>query len=244
MGLQHEGAVAPSGHLGLVVTRGDGSVERLRAYDPPTPWPTTERASTILAYASPHPDLPDEVNVWRRANRRHIRRRLPKVLGAKALGMPTFYGALFLEVIRGNGERLPFGLASVAVVTTAGVGFITDAFQNLVELEAMNFHGFGTGGAAEAVGNTALTTELTTQYATDNTRPTGTQSEPSANVYRTVATLDPDADVAITEHGIFSQAATGGGVLLDRSLFSVINLSGAGGDTLQATYDFTTTAGG
>jgi hypothetical protein len=165
-------------------------------------------------------------------------------MGAKLVGSTHVYGALWLEVLRGDGTRVPYGLASLRVVTDTGVQFLVDALQNLTEAENMKFHGFGTGAGAEAVGNTALTTELTTQYATDNTRPTGSQTEGAANVYRTVGTLDPDADVAITEHGIFSQAATGGGVLLDRSLFSVINLSGAGGDTLQATYDFTITSGG
>jgi len=242
--VEHSGDIRPSGSLALKVVRGDGTVEHVKTYEPPTDWPTTRRLSTILEYASPHDDLPAEVNDWRRANRRHLRRRLGKVTLARKLGLPTFYGALWLEKIRGDGERLPFGLASLAVVTTTGVNFIVDAFQNIVELEIMNFHGFGTGAGAEAVGNTALGTELTTQYATDNTRPTGTQSEAAANIYRTVATLDPDADVAITEHGIFSQAATGGGVLLDRSLFSAINLVGATGDTLQATYEFTVTAGG
>ena len=57
-----------------------------------------------------------------------------------------------------------------------------------------------------------------------------------------MASLDPDAAVAISEHGIMSQAATGGGVLLDRSKFTAINLA-ASGDILQATYDFTITAG-
>jgi len=241
--VKHEGAVAPAGTLKLRVFRGDGR-RSSAGYAPPSPWPTADRFRTMLLHGTPQEHLSAEVNAWRRANRPHLARRLKRVQLARVLRLPTFYGALYLEKIHGNGERVPYGLASVAVVTTTGVGFIVDAFQNLVELEAMNFHGFGTGGAAEAVGNTALTTELTTQYVSDNVRPTGTQSEPSANVYRTVGTLDPDADVAITEHGIFSQAATGGGVLLDRSLFSVINLVGATGDTLQATYDFTVTAGG
>jgi len=242
--MHRTGKVGAAGSLGLVVTRGDGTVEEYRAYEPPTPWPSSWELRNVLQHGTPQEGLPDEVNEWRRANRRNLARRLRRVQLSRALRLPTFYGALYLEKIRGDGERLPYGLASVAVVTTTGVGFIVDAFQNIVELEAMNFHGFGTGAGAEAVGNTALTTELTTQYATDNVRPTGTQSENGANVYRTVATLDPDADVGITEHGIFSQAATGGGVLLDRSLFSVINLVGATGDTLQATYDFTVTSGG
>jgi hypothetical protein len=240
---QHEGSVAPAGTLGLKVVRGDGTVE-FPSSIPPYPWPAADRFSDMVKHASPAKHLPDEVNDWRRRNRKHFARRFRKVTMARALGIPTFYGALYLEVIRGNGRRLPFGLASVAVVTTVGVNFIVDAFQNTTELENMKFHGFGTGGSAEAVGNTALTTELTTAYATDNTRPTGSQTENGANVYRTVATLDPDSDVGITEHGIFDQAATGGGVLLDRSLFSVINLVGATGDTLQATYDFTVTSGG
>jgi hypothetical protein len=45
-----------------------------------------------------------------------------------------------------------------------------------------------------------------------------------------------------TEHGILSQAATGGGVLLDRSVFVAINLGN--GDGPQTTYRLTVTAGG
>jgi hypothetical protein len=136
------------------------------------------------------------------------------------------------------------GVISVRVVTTVGVNFIVDAFQNLTEPENMKFHGFGTGAGAEAVGNTTLTTELTTQYLVDNTRLTGSQTEGATNVYRTVATLDPDADVTITEHGIFDQASNAGGVLLDKSLFGGIALTGATGDALQVTYDLTVNAGG
>lgn len=149
--------------------------------------------------------------------------------------LPRFFG----------GELMNYGLVSTRVVTTAGVGYIVDAFQNLTELENLKFHGFGTGTNAEASGDTALQTELTTQYASDNVRPTGTTTEgASANIYRTVATLSPDSGgtIAITEHGIFSQAATGGGTLLDRSVFSAVNIV-SGSDSLQATYDLQLTAG-
>ena len=60
--------------------------------------------------------------------------------------------------------------------------------------------------------------------------------------YTTVGTLTADAAIACTEHGIFSQAATGGGTLFDRSVFAVVNL--ANGDSLQATYVWTANAGG
>ena len=105
-------------------------------------------------------------------------------------------------------------------------------------------HGIGTGVAAEAVGDTALATELTTEYNPDNVRDTGTQGENGANVYQTVGvnTLDSGTP-AITEHGVLTQAATGGGTLLDRSVFSAINLDGGAGDGLQSTYEITFTAG-
>jgi hypothetical protein len=134
-----------------------------------------------------------------------------------------------------------YGVVCRKVVTTAGVNAIVDAFQNSVELETFRYHGLGTSSSAEAVGDTALGTELTTQLDPNSTRATGTQTENGANVYQTVATNDVDATVAIVEHGIFTQAATGGGTLLDRSVFSVINLSS--GESLESTYDITFTAG-
>lgn len=149
-----------------------------------------------------------------------------------------------LSLVHYPAYELPvnYGVVSHKVVTDAGVAFIVDAFQNTTELENLKFHGLGTGTTAEAVTQTGLITELTTAYTPDNTRATGTTTEAAANIYRTVATNTVDAAAAVTEHGIFSQAATGGGTLLDRSVFSVVNL--ASGDSLQSTYDLTLTAGG
>lgn len=184
-----------------------------------------------------------EVDRYRWRNLPNLWRGFWKVAIATTLRLPHFYGAVYMKVLRSNGDIVDLGLVSMRVVTTAGVNFVVDAFQNSVEVENLKYHGFGTGGAAEAVGNTALTTELTTEYATNNTRPTGTTTEgASANIYRTVATLTPDAAVAITEHGIFDQASNAGGTLWDRSLFSAVNLNGTG-DALQATYDATFAAG-
>lgn len=176
----------------------------------------------------------------------HRSRDLPalfvyRLLG-RVLGLVWMESALSLQMLKADGRVIDYGVVSRRVVTTAGVNFIVDAFQNLVELELMKFHGIGTGAVAEAVGDTALGTELTTQYNPDNTRATGSQTENGANVYRTVGTNLVDAAVAITEHGILTQAATGGGVLLDRSVFAVINL--ANGDSLQSTYDLTVNSGG
>jgi hypothetical protein len=144
---------------------------------------------------------------------------------------------------RGHYVREDFGVVSRRMVTTAGVNYIVDAFQNTTELENLKFHGLGTGVTAEAVGDTALVTELTTQY-TGDVRATGTTVEGgSANIYRTVGTNTLDSgSVAVTEHGVFS--AVSGGTLLDRSVFSAINLVGTNGDGLQTTFDLTVAAGG
>lgn len=218
-----------SGSLSLDIRRGDG----------PRP---TEKVSLrkILGHAMPNTGN-REIDAYRFKNLPNVLRGIGTIAIARKVGAPTFFGVVSQTITRANGEVIDLGVVSCRVVTTTGCGFIVDAFQNLVELENMKYHGFGTGAAAEAAGNTALSTELTTEYAVNSTRPTGTTTEASATVYRTVATLSPDAPVAITEHGIFDQAATGGGVLLDKSLFSAINL--ISGDSLATTYDLTFTAG-
>jgi hypothetical protein len=142
----------------------------------------------------------------------------------------------------------PAGVLSRKVVTNTGVDFIVDAFQNIVELELLKFHGIGNPATAnaEAATDSALQTELTTQYNPDSTRATGSTTEVAGTPtkYRTVGTNTVDASATIKEHGILSQAATGGGTLLDRSAFDASPLSLVSGDSLQSTYDLTISAGG
>ncbi|HJU00264.1 MAG TPA: hypothetical protein VJ966_03555 [Actinomycetes bacterium] len=224
----------PAGTLGLQVLRAQ-----------PEGWPARELTlAEIARYGMAQPGLPAAVNTWRRANRLHLARGLRRVLAARALRLPHFYGQLFLTVLRAGGHADHLGLASLRVVTTAGVRFICDDFNaGGTDVSNMKFHALGTGTNAEAAADTALQTELTTQYQTDNTRPTGSQASAtvSANAtYTTVGTVTVDAAVAATEHGIFS--ASSAGTLLDRSVFSVVNL--ASGDSLQATYVLTLNSGG
>ena len=230
------GAVAPNGELGLSVLRG------LDFPAPAQPVVAGVSVRDVARDGLPRLDLSDEVNAWRRRNVRHLWRGLRRISLARALRLPHFYGQLHLAVVRADGERVDLGLASLRVVTDTGVGFIVDAFQNSVELENMKFHGLGTGSTAENQTDTALVTELTTEY-TGNVRATGTTTEAAANIYQTVATNTMDAapGAAIREHGVLSQAATGGGVLLDRTVFAAITL--ANGDGIQSDYRLTFTAG-
>lgn len=235
------GSAGPGGSLRLHVIPAEGArFDQMAAL---ARWPARELSlAEIAEYGLPRKGLDPRVNAWRTANARHLWRGVRRVVLSRAVRLSNVYGSLFLTVIRADGEVLPLGLASMRVVTTAGVNFLVDTLQGTVEPEILRFHGLGTGTNAEAVGDTALQTELTTQYNPDSTRATGTLTEgASANIFRTVGTNTVDASAAVTEHAIFSQAATGGGTVLDRSVFSVVNL--ANGDSLQSTYDFTITAG-
>ena len=150
-------------------------------------------------------------------------------------GLPVVTARLDARVIRTDGKVDDYGTIQFGrVVTTAGVNFIVDAFQNTTEVENFHYHGMGTGNTAESAADTALVTEV-------ETRATGTQAEgSSANIFSTVGTITATAARAVVEHGIFS--ASSSGTLLDRSVFSTINL--ASGDSIQFTYQLTVSAGG
>jgi hypothetical protein len=235
-----QGTTTPTGGLFLKVIRG-----AIPEFDRPT----DPRWRDVREHAMPRRDLSPEVNAWREANLARLVPQFARLTVARAAQkvhqMPFMYGSLWLTVLRGDGRVDDLGLASLRLVTSAGVNYIcADIAGGASDSNLFKFHGFGTGAAAEATGDTALGTEETTQYNPDSTRPTGSQSS-ATNTYTTVATYSPDSGGtrAITEHGIFTQAATGGGTLLDRSVFAAVNLVAAS-DSLQATYVLTVPSGG
>lgn len=139
-----------------------------------------------------------------------------------------------------------YGKVSQRVVTDAFVAAVVDALDVGVGFTLTNFryHAIGTGSTAEAASQTALVTELTTEY-TGNVRATGVATQPSANIYTSTATNTLDSGTpALREHSVTTQAATGGGTMLDRSLYAAINLDGTVGDGLTSAYSITFTAGG
>ena len=147
-----------------------------------------------------------------------------------------FKAKLFAKVIRANGTIEELGLICEKMVTTVFVNYLVDSLQNsgTSPMSDFKYHDAGTGVGVEAVGNTTLT-------PWGGARVVGTQVEgASANIFRTVATIPFNNTFAITEHGVFSAAAVG--TLMDRSLFSAINV--VNGDSIQFTYELTCTAGG
>ena len=157
-------------------------------------------------------------------------------------GIPTITSELAVQVLRRDGQRINYGVVSRRVVTNNGVAFIVDAWQNSVELENMKYHGCGTGTTAEAAADSALVTESTTALNPDSTRATGTQTEPASNQLTSTGVVTFDNSAAITEHGLFSAATTGTGVLFDRSVFSAINV--VSGDSISFAYTVSFSSGG
>lgn len=166
-------------------------------------------------------------------------------LFTKVTKIPTITGQLFLRKRLVDGTWIDYGCVGYRLVTNAGVAFLVDDWDPAAatDMSTMKYHGVGTGNTAENVTDTALVTECTTALNPDSTRATGTASQPSANILRSIGTLTFDApSTAVVEHGLLSQAATGGGTLWDRTVFAVVTM--LTGESLQCQYDGTVNSGG
>lgn len=149
-------------------------------------------------------------------------------------GAPVILAELRARKIDRWGEVTDYGVLSRRAITTVYVNLVVDDLQSSAAAHStMKYHGSGTGVTGEAVGDTALGTEV-------ESRATGTQAENAANIYESVGTVAYTATRAITEHGLFS--ASSGGSLMDRSVFSAINV--LNGDSIQFTHRTTYTSGG
>lgn len=123
--------------------------------------------------------------------------------------------------------------------------FCEDIVDNLIAEGSpfgdYKYHHSGTGVGAEAAGDSGLgTPEL-------DARTVGTQEEDSSKVYKSVATETFDDTAAITEHGLFNTAGAGGppvtgGILMDRTKFTAINV--VNGNQIEWTFTISFTSGG
>lgn len=143
---------------------------------------------------------------------------------------------LFLTLPGGSGlgAGVFFG-----IVTTAGVNYMASDFASggvTPTISGFKFHASGVGTTAAVVGDTTIETDPTPAPA----RVSGTPTNPTANQYRSVATIAYTGINAITEWGLFS--ASTGGTLWDRRVFAAINV--VSGDSIQFTYTLTVNSGG
>jgi len=118
----------------------------------------------------------------------------------------------------------------MAILTTTGKQWIVDKMRGTV-VTSQQFVAWGTGAAAEAVGNTALTTPAA------ESRTTGTMSSPSAALYRVVGTITSASTQTITEVGLFD--ASTAGVMMIRAIFTGVPM--VAGDSIAFTLDLTQT---
>jgi len=160
------------------------------------------------------------------------------IRGGEAIDSRRSRRKFSLLVSQGWWQRLKaliFGEAGL--VTNAGAYYLATDFasgQATPHISGMNYHDCGTGSTAAQVTDTALQTPAGTA------RVSGTQSNPSNGVYRTVATIGFSSNLAITEWGLFSAATSG--TLWDHRVFAAINVSS--GDSIQFTYSLTVPSGG
>ncbi len=159
---------------------------------------------------------------------------------------PITVGVSELELRKYDAEKrqwVNYGVVGRKVVTNLGAELIVDAFQGTFTLNTLVQHGLGSGSTAENATDTDLDVAFTTELNPDNTRAAGTSTEQTGNpnVWESVATNSFDSVVIVREHGMFNHTATSSGSLLDRTVFSEINLSA--GDSLQSTYRLTINAG-
>lgn len=191
----------------------------------------------VLKYGFPSSHWSPEIRAWKRHNLPNLWRGLWRIVAARLLHVPHFYGQLCFVAIDPNAERIDYGLVSLRLITNVGATAVVTAFVSGGALNTFKFHGLGVGAALEAVTDTQLGNELSAYYAPVNTRATGTQVAMSTTVFQTIANVTLNVSTSVTEHGLFNQAATGGGTLLDRSLTSSTPVLGGG--ALQCDYRLT-----
>ena len=167
----------------------------------------------------------------------HMRLIEAGVFVAGMFGAMTAYGSLSATLIKADGTRIDFGVIGKRVVTDAGVANLVDDWDDgSGNIANFNFHDSGTSATGEAASDTNLIAE-----AGPATRATGSKSQPSANIIRSVGTIAYTGTLAIVEHGLFSTSNRATDLMWDRTVFSVINV--ASGDSIQFTYDCKFTAG-
>lgn len=151
-------------------------------------------------------------------------------------GTLTLTGVLSAKVLHKDGTVEDRGVICREKVTTAFANYLVDAMvsgSGTYPMDVFIYHDCGTGTTAEANSQTALVTPY------GGARASGTKVEgASSNIFRSVGTISFTGTLAITEHGLFS--ASSSGTLLDRSVFSAINV--VSGDGIQFTYELTVSA--
>ena len=159
---------------------------------------------------------------------------------------------LFPELYEEVREKSLFGLFSKPVKRVRKDHVVQDAFaafiaaQLITETSAFGdfkYHHSGTGVGDEAASDGALGTPV------EDARVVGTQVQGAGGTktYKSVGTITYTDTRAITEHGLFNGAGSGGppvtgDTMMDRSKFAAINV--VSGNQIEFTYELAIASGG
>ena len=158
---------------------------------------------------------------------KYLRCKMYQLQGIGIVEMESELSAVLIK----DGVRQPLGVICRKKVTDDFVEFIVTQLQS--ETSAFGdfkYHDSGIGVGAEDKTDSALGTPW------GGARTVGSQIQgASAHIYKSVATTTYNATKAITEHGLFNAAAAG--ILMDRSVFSAINVVDT--NQIEWTYNLT-----
>ena len=175
----------------------------------------------VIKYGFPGRYMDKDMRRWKARNINNLFRGLYRITLAKSLHLPVVYGQWCKAIIAPDGHRREYGLVSLRVFTRTGAAFAVDAFQGLVSLSSMRYHGLGSGFTVESIDDTALESEISSAYNPTGNRATGTLAEIDCpTTFRSVANTTVTSTVEVSEVGLFSQASTTGGVMLDRAVIT------------------------
>jgi hypothetical protein len=167
----------------------------------------------------------------------HWFKRLPQAWGGE---LAVAHSALSAKLIRADGSTVDYGVVCKKKVTNVFVADIVGALANGAAYSSFNLfkcHRAGIGTGAEANTDTVSTFNFTGCPTEVNTGTQVAGGSGGARTYTSVATISFTSTLAITEHGISNNATFASGTLLDRSVFTAINV--VNGDSIQFTYVLT-----
>ena len=157
--------------------------------------------------------------------------------GVGLMGWVSMYGTLSIKHNKLDGSIVDYGIVSRKKVTDEFVAYLAGIMKtDAPTIGDFKYHISGTGDTAENKNQTELVTPIGTA------RTVGDQDN-STNTYISVATISYTDTLAVTEHAIFNTVYTSAqtdGTLLDRSLFSAVNV--VSGESIQFTYTLTINA--
>ena len=170
-----------------------------------------------------------------------LRRFLTKMIGPTA-------AVLMLVHMAKTGQISPLAIPMLGLITDDGLNFLAVAYTvdaAGTDIFNMKFHDSGTGTNAEVQTDTTLQAQAgpatrATGVNTQTQSASGTGSTTPA-IVQSVGTITYGGTLAITEWGLFSQAAQGG-KMWDRRKFAAINV--VINDGIQFTYSLSIPGGG